>query len=214
MLKMKCPHCEKFIVSKLLAEIDKITCEHCQETVPVQDVLVYAKGFTFHRNDLAKRLYRYKTLINEVIKEREMLEHNQKASPESKKSLDQFLDALKEVMSGARNSLRLEFTKHVPVRFSVSQQIHSGSLINLSTTGARIETVDALTLPQKKNTITLRFSLPDQKEAFTLSGVVIWANKCEEKNKQAYDIGVEFKSLDDAVMQALWEFISHEASTK
>jgi len=213
MLKMKCPHCEKFIISKLLAETDKITCEHCQETVPVQDVLVYAKGFTFHRNDLAKRLYRYKSLLNEVIKERETLELNTKASEDSKKSLDQFLDALKEVMSGARDSLRLEFSSHVPVRFCINQQFYSGSLVNLSTTGACIGTKDTASLPQKKSSISLRFSLPDRKEPFSLKGIVIWASKNEVTNKQTYEIGVEFKSLDKDVMQALWEFISHSVAS-
>ena len=211
MLKMKCPKCKEFIVSKLLAEIDQITCNNCQATVPVQDVMVFAKGFTFHRNDLAKRLFRYKSLINEVVQERELLEKNTKASPESKKSLDQFLEALKEVMDGARNSLRLDFSERVEVRFMVNQQPHSGALVNLSTSGACIEADPAAALPQKKNVIKLHFSLPGRKEVFMLDGVVIWTNKLEGK-KEAFAIGVEFKGQDEAVYNALWEFIA--ASSK
>lgn len=212
MLKMKCPRCEEFIVSKLLAEIDNITCEHCHETVPVQEVMVFAKGFTFHRNDLAKRLFRYKSLINEVIQERELLENNVKASPESKKSLDQFLEALKEVMAGARNSLRLEFSEHIPVEFLVNQRAHKGILLNLSTSGACIETSETATIPNKKSQITLQFSLPDRNHLFSLNGIVVWTNKSDKKNHQVYGIGIEFRHLDEAVLQILWEFIANAAS--
>jgi hypothetical protein len=211
MLKMKCPHCDNFIVSKLLAEINEIRCEHCRETVPVHDVLVYAKGFTFHRNDLAKRLFRYKSLLHEVIQERELLEHNAEASMVSKKSLDQFLAALKEVMAGARNSLRLEFTDRMPVRFGVDNRFQVGTLTNLSTTGACLETDSATPLPQKKNPLTLLFALPGKTETCLLNGVVIWVKKHEPAGSRTSSIGVEFKDLGETLSHILWEFIAHAA---
>ena len=150
MLKMKCPDCSEFIVSKLLAEVDAIDCEHCGKRVTVKDVMVFAKGFTFHRDDLAKRLFRYKTLINEVLQERTLLEQNNRASEESKKSLDQFLVALREVMDGARTSLRLDFTEPFPILLESSQGRHMGTLVNLSTTGACINTSSAPSSLYKK----------------------------------------------------------------
>ena len=208
MLKMKCSECQEFIVSKLLAEATRIICEHCHKSVPVQDVMVFAKGFTFHRNDLAKRLFRYKSLINEVVQERKLLEKSPAASQESKKSLDQFLEALKEVMAGARNSLRLDFSEPFPVRFTMDQQLHQGSLINLSTSGACLEVDSMASLPVKKTSITLQFSLPGSSSMTTLNGVVVWTNRTEDSKKQVFGIGVEFKQLDEGVMQTLWEFIS------
>jgi len=209
MLKMKCSECQEFIVSKLLAEVDKITCEHCQKTVPVKDVMVYAKGFTFHRSDLAKRLFRYKSLIGEVVQERKLLEKNLAASPESKKSLDQFLEALKEVMAGARNSLRIDFSEPFPVKFTINQLVHNGSLTNLSTTGACIGIERIASLPPKKTTISLELVLPGQPDSVSLAGTVVWTNRTEELNKQSFGIGVEFKQLDEAVMRTLWEFIAN-----
>jgi len=211
MLKMKCPNCSEFIISKLLAEIDRITCGHCGENVPVKDVMVFAKGFTFHRDDLAKRLFRYKTLINEVAQERAMLENNAKASPESKKSLDQFLHALKEVMDGARNSLRLEFSDQVPVRFVVNQVPYEGSLVNLSTTGACLESYLPIPSLKKRDSISLHFSIAGHRGEFSLNGLIIWAGKAEDRNKPGNSIGVEFRRLDENIHQALWEIIS-EAS--
>ncbi len=204
MLKMKCPACKELIVSQLLAEIETIVCDSCHQTVPVQDVMVAAKGFTFHRNDLVKRLFRYKTLLNEVSIERALLEQDPRASDDSKRSLDQFLNALKEVMAGARNSLRLDFVAHVPVNFQIDSQEYKGALTNLSTTGACIATANLASKSQQKKDITLQFNLPEDKGLLTLNGIVSWV-KTAEKNCQ---VGVEFKSLDDAVAQMLWEFIA------
>ena len=46
MLIMKCPKCNKYISSALLAEITTIACEHCGAEVAVKNVLVSSNGFT------------------------------------------------------------------------------------------------------------------------------------------------------------------------
>ena len=57
MLIMKCPKCNKYISSALLAEIATIVCEHCSAEVAVKNVLVSSNGFTFDRQDLLKRFF-------------------------------------------------------------------------------------------------------------------------------------------------------------
>lgn len=213
MQKMKCPKCQKMIVSALLAELDTIFCEHCQTTVPVNDVLVCAEGFTFHRSDLIKRLFRYKTLLNEVSLEKEMLEKNASASEESKKSLDRFLHALDEVMAGARNNLRLDFTESVPVLLSSDSQTQPALLSNLSMTGARIEIpLRSLSL-RKKGIVSLKFSLPGQDENYELTGIVTWINSEKSKKPNSCAVGIEFEPLNQQVSAALWSFISSSVTT-
>lgn len=212
MLKMKCPKCDEMIVSALLSEIDTVGCGHCKEVVPVGDVLIYAEGFTFHRNDLVKRLFRYKTLLNEVRKEREMLEKSTDASDESKKSLDRFLQALEEVMAGARNHLRLDFSDRLPVRFRCNEQIQTGFLSNLSMSGACIELSPKTAYPKKKAPISVCLSLPGCNDDFTLPAVVSWINKEKTAARKANSIGVEFKSLNQKVVDILWDFIASAAS--
>ena len=213
MLKMKCPNCSEFIVSKLLAEIDTIECEHCGQSVPVADVMVFAKGFTFHRDDLAKRLFRYKSLINEVLQERNLLEKNAQASAESKKSLDQFLMALREVMDGARTSLRLEFNEPLPILVEGSQGRHLASLVNLSTTGACLTTSSVPASQfKKRDQITLVFRLLQEQEDYLLKGTVIWTAKPEAGSNGSLSIGVEFMDVQEKIKRSLWDYISKTAT--
>ena len=212
MLKMKCPNCDEMIASALLSELEQITCDHCLQSVSVADVLVYAEGFTFHRSDLLKRLFRYKTLLSEVGKEREMLENDVHASEESKKSLERFQQALEEVMAGARNNLRLDFTEPLPVRFSVNEQIHSAALVNLSMTGACLEIAHNVPCPRRKVAIALTISLPGLNTGFDLSGTVSWVDKAGTKAHNGCAVGIEFKSLNAENISHLWDFISSAAS--
>ncbi|SHJ93213.1 PilZ domain-containing protein [Malonomonas rubra DSM 5091] len=201
MLKMKCPKCEEMIVSALLSDIEKIPCEHCKEVVPVTNVMVFAEGFTFHRNDLIKRMFRYKTLLMEIRKEREMLDKNPEASAEGKRSLERFAQALAEVMAGARNNLRIDFSSPVPVKFRAGQQSGEGQLINLSMSGACLEIKRQLISPKKKMPIQIGFTLPGTERQFTLKGFVSWV-------KKGSSLGVEFAELPADVQEQLWTFIS------
>ncbi len=90
MLIMKCGKCDKYINSDLLVELKTVRCEHCGTVVPVKNILVSSNGFTFDRDDLLKRFFRYRKLLDEVIDERNALNDNNSASVESKRSIDQF----------------------------------------------------------------------------------------------------------------------------
>lgn len=201
MLKMKCPNCHEMIVSALLSDMDQVPCGNCKEIVPVQDVMVFADGFTFHRSDLVKRLFRYKTLLDEITKERELLEKNPDASKESKKSLERFSHALIEVMSGARNNLRIEFTDQIPLSYRFNSHSCSGVLINLSMSGVCFEVVEKSACPQKKSAVVIGFSLPGIDYEFTLAGTVSWV-------KKGLSVGVEFDPLAKEDVDTLWHFIS------
>jgi len=201
MLKMKCPKCDEMIVSPLLSDIENIPCEHCKELVPVANVMVFAEGFTFHRNDLIKRMFRYKTLLMEIRKEREMLEKNPDASAEGKRSLDRFAQALAEVMAGARNNLRIDFSTPVSVKFRAGQQSGEGKLINLSMSGACIEIKRQLLSPKKKMPIQIGFTLPGTEHQFALKGFVSWV-------KKGTSVGVEFAELPAEEQEQMWNFIS------
>lgn len=201
MLKMKCPKCHEMIVSALLSDMDQVPCGNCKEIVPVNDVMVFAEGFTFHRSDLVKRLFRYKTLLDEITKERALLEKNPDASAESKKSLEKFAQALAEVMAGARKNLRIEFTDRIPLRFRFNSSISSGILVNLSMSGACFEVSENAFCPRKKSVLALEFNLPGIDYTFTLAGTVSWV-------KKGRSVGVEFNTLDQKDIDTLWFYIS------
>lgn len=201
MLKMRCPKCDEMIVSALLSDMDQVPCDHCQALVPVTDVMVFAEGFTFHRNDLVKRLFRYKTLLDEICKERDLLEKNPQASEEGKKSLERFSKALAEVMAGARNNLRIDFTDTIPVRYRVNSQVQTGMLTNLSMSGACIEIDLKCSCPRKKVELSIEFSLPDTNYTFILAGTTSWS-------KRGKSFGVKFNRLDQKDVDTLWTYIS------
>jgi len=205
MLKMKCPNCEEMIVSALLADMNEVSCKHCQSLVPVDNVMVFAEGFTFHRNDLLKRLFRYKGLLDEIGKERALLEKNPQASDESKKSLDRFAQALAEVMAGARKNLRIDFADSVPARYRANSRAESGRLVNISMSGACVEVVPKAACPRKATALTIEFSLPGIDFEFSLSGNVSWA-------KKGQTFGVEFNELQPQAFDRLWDYIANSVA--
>lgn len=201
MLKMKCPKCDEMIVSALLSDMDQVPCEHCQVLVPVENVMVFADGFTFHRNDLIKRLFRYKRLLDEICKERELLEKNPQASDESKKSLDRFSQALAEVMAGARDNLRIDFTEAILLSYRVNSQVQSGVLTNLSMSGACVDIDHKSACPRKKAALSIEFSLPGSDYTFILTGTTSWS-------KRGKSFGIKFNTLEQKALDALWAYIS------
>ncbi|MDX2481252.1 MAG: PilZ domain-containing protein [Desulfuromusa sp.] len=190
MLKMKCPKCDEMIVSALLLDMDQVPCEHCQELVPVGNVMVFAEGFTFHRNDLLKRLFRYKTLLDEICKERDLLDKNPNASDESKKSLDRLSQALAEVLAGARNNLRIDFTEPISINYRVNSNVQSGSLTNLSMSGACVDVSPKASCPRKKMELSIEFALPSIDYNFILNGTTSWS-------KKGKSFGMKFSAIDE-----------------
>lgn len=208
MLKMMCPNCHELIVSSLLAEIDEIACGHCHEGVPVRNVLISARGMTINRDDLLKRFFRYKKLLIETVEERDSMRENVESLETSKKSTDQFIETLEELMAGARDNYRLDFSLTVPVRFSYDNKVQSGWMVNLSMVGACIETENCYFMPSVGSIVSIEFSLPGNRSVFSLSGMIAWIKGAGQEADSLYDIGVKFVNINDQMRADLWHLIS------
>ena len=212
MLIMKCPKCDKYINSALLAEITTVVCEHCNVEVPVANVLVSSNGFTFDRNDLLKRFFRYRKLLDEVIDERNSLVGNTAASEVSKSSIEQFMSILQGMLTGARDNFRCEFSVPLPVWICYSTTECFGNVFNLSTEGVGIEIPRTNLLPRVGGVILAEFSLPDAEEKFSISGEICWTQKAGNGDQSKHSVGVKFNGLDPSIQAKLWQFVSALAS--
>ena len=208
MLIMKCPKCDKYIRSGLLAEIKSIVCEHCQANVPVANVLISSNGFTFERNDLLKRFFRYRKLLDEVIDERNSLVGNANASAASKHSIEQFMAILQEMMTGARDNYRYEFAVPLSAKLQYSKNSCHGTFFNLSTEGACIEIPRSNYLPRVGGGMQVEFSLPDDGGRFSIHGEVCWTQKAKDTDTAKHSVGIKFNDLDPSIHLKLWQFIS------
>jgi len=209
MLTMKCPSCEKYIKSVLLAEISSIVCEHCGSEVPVKNILVSSNGFTFDRNDLLKRFFRYRKLLDEVIDEQSQLKENPAVRAESKRSISQFLGILQGMMAGARDHFRCEFKLPVNVRILYGDKELEGTFYNLSMDGACVMLRSAPVMPKIRDSLRIRFFLPDCIREFVLSGEICWAEKAKENRGPL--IGLRFDTIDKQVQEELWNYICKAA---
>lgn len=211
---MKCPKCQNYIRSALLAEVQAIVCDQCQTQVPVNNVLISANGFTFERNDLLKRFYRYRKLLDEVIEERNTMSTKESASDVSLRSIEKFMSVLQGMMAGARDHYRCEFAQPIAVKLRYLQQECPGTIYNMSMDGACIETAGRNPLPRVNGVITLSFELPEQKYTHVITAEVCWTHKGEGEGKRGHNSGVRFTYLDEPSRAALWQFISTMAQKK
>ena len=214
MLMIKCPKCQNYIRSALLAELKVIDCDQCLTQVPVANVMISSNGFTFERNDLLKRFYRYRKLLDEVIEERNIMSGNANVSDVSLRSMEKFLSVLQGMMAGARDHYRCEFTDPIAVRMRYLQQECSGTIYNMSMDGACIETASRNPLPRVKGIITLNFQLPGSGQAIVATAEVCWTQKGGADGKRGHNSGVRFTYLDEPTRDILWQFISTMAQQK
>jgi hypothetical protein len=214
MLIMKCPKCQNNIRSPLLAELKVIVCDQCQTQVPVSNVMISSNGFTFERNDLLKRFYRYRKLLDEVIEERNSMNASNNASDVSLRSIEKFMSVLQGMMAGARDHYRCEFSPPISVKLRYLQQECSGTIYNMSMDGACIETPSRNPLPRVNGIISLNFHLPQQKHTHVITGEICWTQKGEGEGKRGHSSGVRFTYLDESSRDVLWQFILTMAQKK
>ena len=208
MLKINCQSCKKEIRSPLLAELTQTECPHCNQDVPVKDVIVCANGYSYYRTDLIKRLFRYKSLLAEAAKDYQRLQTNPDASQESRQSSKRFLDTLEEMLAGARDSVRIDFAEQLPVYFKSETMTGHGHLANLSMEGACLEVLESAQLPQNRRPIVLSFTLPGEASPLILSGDIAWL-KSAPNGHSCPQIGINFAPQDQSVRATLWSFIAH-----
>lgn len=214
MLIMKCSNCDKYINSDLLVELVSIRCEHCGTEVAVKNVLVSSNGFTFDRNDLLKRFFRYRKLLDEVIDERNSLNENSDSSKESKHSIDQFLSILQGMMTGARANFRCQFDAHIGVDLNCNQHQCRGSFVNLSMEGACVELAATNPLPRVGGQTPLEFYLPNDDVLFKTIGSICWVQQGKAEQGSSHVIGIKFDAIDEVLKPLLWDFISKQAGSK
>jgi len=208
MLIMKCPNCDKYIKSVLLAEIKTIVCEHCHVEVSVANVLVSSNGFTFDRNDLLKRFFRYRKLLDEVIDERNSLAGNSASTEMSKRSIEQFMTILQGMMTGARANYRYEFPIPLSAKIGYSRGECYGTFFNLSTEGACVEMVQSNLLPRVGGAISVEFVLPDDDQVLSIHGQICWTQNARNSHKGKHSVGIRFDELDPSIHDKLWKYIS------
>lgn len=211
MLIMKCSHCEKYIRSELLVELKTIRCEHCGTEVAVNNILVSSNGFTFDRDDLLKRFYRYRKLLDEVMDERSSMEENRQASAESKRSIEQFLTILQGMMTGARDQFRCLFDQTAVATLTYNGHKCHANFVNLSMDGACFEIAASQPLPRVSNSLVLDFTLPGSHQQFRPRGEICWVEKGGNSVGEKHRIGVRFAGLDTATREVLWTFIRNQA---
>ena len=214
MLMMKCPKCQNYIRSALLAELKVVGCDQCQTQVPVSNVLISSNGFTFERNDLLKRFYRYRKLLDEVIEERNTMSSNNNASDVSLRSIEKFMSVLQGMMAGARDHYRCELDQPISAKLRYLQQECSGTIYNMSMDGACIETPGRNPLPRVNGIISLSFQLPEQQHTNVVTGEICWTQKGDGEGKRGHSSGVRFTYLEDPSRDVLWKFISTMAQKK
>ncbi len=208
MLLMKCPECKEYIKSVLLAELKEVECEHCHATVPVANVLVSSNGFTFERNDLLRRFFRYRKLLDEAIEERNSLKGNSASSEASQRSIEKFLQVLQGMMAGARDHFRYTFPEPILARLGYSQQECPGAVYNVSMDGVCVEVAKTYPLPRVKTSMTLSFKLPGQQQLIKITGEICWARQGGTPNdNREHTAGVHFRQLDETTRDILWQFI-------
>lgn len=208
MLQMKCPNCKGVIVSPFLGELAAVECNHCKESVPVHDVFVKTKSFTIHRDDLIKRIFRYRTLLREIENEKMLMADDETISEATKKSLAQFASTLQELLSGARKNFRLAIPFNLPVVINYKNNSCHGQLTNLSSDGASVLFADADHLPKQGAVVEFDLALPGLSEPLVVKGRVAWKQKHGAKNSaENLSIGISFLGQEEKIRSCLWNFI-------
>ena len=208
MLQMKCSECEGTLRSPFLVEIGKVGCTHCGATVAVKNVLVTTRSFSMYRDALLNRIRHYRGLLKEVERERQQLENDRTASGAAKKTLDQYYEALKELLEAARGNYRLAVPPDLPLEMETSGQRTRARLVNLSTRGAAI-TPEGLAAPLRQGSeCQLKLSLPESPAQLAITARVAWAGKNEPgQGSGSMTMGVSFVNLTETARGSIWDYI-------
>jgi hypothetical protein len=208
MIQMNCPKCNGLIKSPLLVELPEIECPQCRVNVKVHNVAVSTKNFFMQRNDLIKRIFNYKKLLEEVEKEIEQGKKDQDSTENTRKSADDLRSFLKDLLLAARDNFRLNMSYDLYVQINFDGDKRFAKLVNISSTGACIELVDRGQFPGNNTEIKFQLLLPGDKESLSLLARVI-CNRIVAKDttSQSVNVGVQFKDIDEEVRSCLWNFI-------
>ncbi len=202
MLKIECPECKQWIHSHFLADYKEMQCPSCSAKVQVSDLYISAGPFSIHRDVLRKHMFKYKRLLMEAEKELDDLKaaaNTFKADPISTKSIGLFINNLKEMLSGCRESTRFA-PEGLEIRFVAGQKTIDARLVNISTTGVCVDIGKQAADFKKGDEVSVELGGVGSGR---LPGIVIWAG-----NGQA---GVRFGELSEEIRKNLFEFLRDNA---
>lgn len=204
MLKIECPACNEWLHSEFLIELDETKCPSCGEVIPVKDVYVSAGPYSIHRDILLGHLFKYKRLLKEAYKELEELNkkgEGLKSYGISAKTVELFVNNLREMLEGCRNGFRVD-AEGTGAEFSAGGDAKGASLVNISISGACLKAEDPGSAPGKGADIKVR--LPEEDGALEVEGYVVWT---------AGDgvFGTRFASLDAEKKELLLEYLKKKS---
>jgi len=205
MLRHQCPECKEWIHSPFLVDCKEMQCPSCSANVKVSDLYISAGPFSIHRDVLRKNMFKYTRLLMEA--EKELLDVKDavgkfKADPISTKSIAMFIENLKEMLSGCRESTRFS-AQGLNIRFIGDKGSVEAKLINISTTGICVDIGESAAAYKKGDTVAVELGGAGRGR---LPGQVVWAGKGP--------VGVRFKEMDEATRQGLFEFLRDKGEVK
>lgn len=205
MLRHQCPACKEWIHSPFLVDYKEMQCPSCSATVQVSDLYISAGPFSIHRDVLKKNMFKYKRLLMEAEKELEDVKGAVgmlKADAISTKSIAMFINNLKEMLSGCRESTRFS-AEGLNIRFIGAKGSVDASLINISTTGICIDIGESAPEYKKDDEVAVELGGAGRGR---LPGHVVWAGKGP--------VGIRFDEMNDETRKGLFEFLRDKGEVK
>ncbi|MDP2690731.1 MAG: PilZ domain-containing protein [Deltaproteobacteria bacterium] len=202
MLKLECPECKQWIHSPFLVDYKEMQCPSCSARVQVSELYISAGPFSIHREVLRKHMFKYKRLLMEAEKELDDLKaaaNTFKADPISTKSIGLFINNLKEMLSGCRESTRFA-PEGLDIRFVAGQKAIDARLVNISTTGVCVDIGKQAAGIKKGDEVSVELKGVGSGR---LPGIVIWAGNGQ--------VGVRFGELSEEIRKNLFEFLRDNA---
>lgn len=209
MLKTECSNCKCSVTSPLLAESKEMECPNCGTLFPVKDVFISAGPYSIYREVLVKNMHKYVRLLREAkIEMTDMEEQGKSSMPfrESAKTVDMFINRLKELLDGCRDRLRVPGGETL-VEYSIEGNPCMGRLINISSTGVCLIMKDNFERVAPGKIIDLNVRDTRLSEPLNLKGEVVW-------NTDKGLAGLRFIGLEKHIKEPLSKFIVAKTSNE
>lgn len=205
MLKTECPRCKNWVALPFQSGGGQVVCPDCSQALAVKDVHVSAGPFMIYRDVLSGSMLKYKRLLAEAEKEVAELRKKDAATGSyavSIKSLSMFIGNLKELLDGCRFDPRHPLKQAVEAEYTLDGRAYKGKLVNISMSGACLDTLKHAELTRLWSDISLRLS--GESGEVLLPGKIMWIGKTTL-------IGVKFTSADDETKEFLKAFITKKS---
>jgi len=177
MLKTVCTNCKCSVTSPLLTEASEIECPNCGTVFPVKDVCISAGPYTIYKEVLAKNAHKYIRLLREATKEAEDLKkqgENSEPHRKSAKTVEIFVQRLKELLEGCRDKLRVPGEETI-VECCIEGAPCTCKLVNISTSGICIEMDDDSRKIALGKIIDLNIKDEKLTEPLDIKAEVVWS---------------------------------------